>query len=140
MKPCSLQVDMELSEEHTTPASCMNEIGYLERKFTYYREKQDTLVVASKDVGLVVNADKTKYLVVSQDQNAGQSHNIKTDNISCERVEEFRYLRTNLTYQHSIQEEIKSRLKVGMLAFIRCRIFCLPVFYLKMQGLRCTKL
>jgi hypothetical protein len=30
MKPCSLQVDMELSEELTTSASCMNEIGYLE--------------------------------------------------------------------------------------------------------------
>jgi len=103
-------------------------------------KNKEALVVASKDVGLVVNADKTKYMVMSWDQNAGQSHNIKTDNISCERVEEFRYLRTTLTDENSIQEEIKSRLKVGMLAFIRCRIFCLPVFYLKTQRLRRTEL
>ena len=45
-------------------------------------------------------------LVMSQDQNAGQSHNIKTDNSSFEKVEEFKYLGTTLTNQHSIQEEI----------------------------------
>ena len=35
------------------------------------------------------------------------------DNSSFERVEEFKYLRTTLTNQDSIQEEIKSRLKMG---------------------------
>ena len=35
------------------------------------------------------------------------------DNSSFERVEEFKYLRITLTYQDSIQEEIKSRLKLG---------------------------
>jgi len=39
--------------------------------------------------------------------------NIKTDNSSFERVEEFKYFETTLTYQNSIQEEIKSRLKSG---------------------------
>jgi len=38
--------------------------------------------VASKEIGLEVNADKTKYLVMSQDQIAGQSHNIKIGNSS----------------------------------------------------------
>ena len=50
---------------------------------------------------------------MSRDQNAGRSHNMKIDNRSVERVEEFKYLGTNLTYQNSIQEEIKSRLKSG---------------------------
>jgi hypothetical protein len=45
------------------------------------------------------------------------------------RVEEFRYLGTTLTTQNCIQEEIKSRLTQGMLAVMRCRIFCLPVCY-----------
>jgi len=58
-------------------------------------------------------ADKTKYMVMSRDQNEGRSHNIKTDNSSFERVEEFRYLGTTLRNQNSIQEEIKSRLKSG---------------------------
>jgi len=50
----------------------------------------------------------TKYMVMSRDQNAGRSHNIKTDNSSFERVEDFKYLGTTLTNQNSIQEEIKS--------------------------------
>jgi len=52
------------------------------------KENVETLVVASKETGLEVNADKTKYMVMSLDQNAGRSHNIKTDNSSFERVEE----------------------------------------------------
>jgi len=48
--------------------------------------------VVSKETGLEVNADKTKYTVMSRDQNAGQSHSMKTDNSSFEKVEEFRYL------------------------------------------------
>jgi hypothetical protein len=68
------------------------------------------LVVASKEIGLEVNADKTKYLVMSWGQYAGQSQRMKTDNSSFERVEEFKYLGTTLTNQNSIQVEIKSRL------------------------------
>jgi len=52
-------------------------------------------------------------MVMSQDQNAGRYHNIKTDNSSFERVEKFKCLGTTLTHQNSIQEEIKSRLKSG---------------------------
>ena len=52
-------------------------------------------------------------MVMSQDQNAKQSHSVKTDNSSFERLEEFRYLGTTLTNQNSIQEEIKSGLKSG---------------------------
>jgi hypothetical protein len=52
-------------------------------------------------------------MIMSRDQNAGQNHNIRTDNSSFESVEEFKYLGTTLTYQNSIQEEVKSRLKSG---------------------------
>ena len=50
---------------------------------------------------------------MSQEQNAEQSHNTKTDNISSERVEELKYLGTTLRNQNSLQEEIKSRWKSG---------------------------
>ena len=59
--------------------------------------------MASKEIGLEVNAHKTKYMVMSRDQNTGQSHSTKTDNTSFERVEEFKYLGTTLTNQNSIQ-------------------------------------
>jgi hypothetical protein len=67
--------------------------------------------VASKEIGLQVNVDKTKHMVMSRDQNAGRRYNIKIDNSSFERVEEFKYLGTTLMYHHNaIQKEIKSRL------------------------------
>ena len=50
---------------------------------------------------------------MSRDQNAGRSDSMKIDNSSIERVEEFKCLGTTLTNQNSIQEEIKSRLKLG---------------------------
>ena len=52
------------------------------------------LVVAIKVIRLEVNANKTRYMAMSQDQNAGRSHKIKTDNSSFAVVEEFRYLGT----------------------------------------------
>jgi hypothetical protein len=63
--------------------------------------------------GLDVNAVETKYMVVCRDQNAGISDNINIDNSPFDRVEEFKYLGTTLTYRNSIQEEIKCRLKPG---------------------------
>ena len=59
------------------------------------------------------SADKTKYMVMSRDQNAGRIHNVRIDNSTFERVEEFKYLGTTLAKQNSIAEEIKSRLKSG---------------------------
>ena len=39
------------------------------------------------EIELEVNADKTKYMIMSRDQNAGRSHSMKNDNSSIERVE-----------------------------------------------------
>jgi hypothetical protein len=64
--------------------------------------------VASKENGLEVNADKTKYVVMSRDQTAGRSHSIKTDNSSFEIVQIFGNYPNVSNY---IQEEIKNRLK-----------------------------
>ena len=52
-------------------------------------------------------------LMMSRDQNAGQNYSVRIDNSTFERVEEFKYLGTPLTRQHSIPEEIRSRLRLG---------------------------
>ena len=75
-------------------------------------------MVASKEIGLGVNAEKTKYMVMSRDQHARQNHNIKIGNKSFERVEQFKYLGTTLTNQKSIHEELKSRLMSGNACYL----------------------
>ena len=72
------------------------------------KRNAEALVGASRETGLEVNADKTKHLVMSRDQNAGRSDSIKTDNKSFERVEEFKYLGKTLTKQNSIQKMIRA--------------------------------
>jgi hypothetical protein len=47
-------------------------------------------------------------MVMSRDQNAGRNHNIKLDNSSFERVEQFKYLGKILMNKNPIQVEIKT--------------------------------
>jgi hypothetical protein len=68
----------------------------------------ETLIDASKEVGLEVNAHKTKYVLLSHHQNAGRNHDIKTVNRSCKNAAQFKYLGT--TNQNLIWEKIMRRL------------------------------
>jgi hypothetical protein len=60
---------------------------------------------------LDVNAEKTKYMVMSRDQNVGQNGYIQIGNKSFETVEQLKYLGTTLTNQNPVHAEIKIRLK-----------------------------
>jgi hypothetical protein len=81
------------------------------------KKNAGALVVARKETGLEVSADKTKYMVMSGNQNAIWSQNIAIDSSSFETVEKFIYLGTTWTNQNSIQEEIKSRLNSGNVCY-----------------------
>ena len=87
------------------------DVNILERSLHTIRVTVGALVVASKESGLEINADKTKYMVMSRGQNAGRNHIMMIDNSFYEMVEEYKYLETNLTNHTYIQEEIKNRLK-----------------------------
>ena len=52
----------------------------LGRNIHTIKKNTEALVVTGEETGLEVNAEKTKYMVISQYQNAGQNHYIKTDN------------------------------------------------------------
>jgi hypothetical protein len=73
----------------------------------------NTETTINKEVGLEVNTEKTKYMLLSSHRNAGQNHDIKTANRSFENVAQFRYLGTKITDQNLIQEEIKRRLNLS---------------------------
>jgi len=53
------------------------------------KEDTEALVAATKEIGLEVNADKTKYMVMSREQTAGLGHTLEVDISQNERVEEF---------------------------------------------------
>jgi hypothetical protein len=66
------------------------------RRIHSIKKNTEDSVLATKEIGLEVNAEKTKYMVMSKNQNAGQNQNIKIGNESFARVEEFKYLGTTL--------------------------------------------
>jgi len=89
-----------------------------EEAYILLKENAEALVAATREIRLEVNADKTKYMVMSQDRNAGRIHSLWIDNNTYDRVEQFKYLGTTLTNQNSIAEEIKSRLKSGNACYL----------------------
>jgi hypothetical protein len=70
------------------------------------KKNTETLIEAIKEVGLEVNARKTKYMLLSCHQNSGQNNDIKIANRSFKNVAQFIYLGTTVTYQNLIQGKI----------------------------------
>jgi hypothetical protein len=77
------------------------------------KKNTEALLVAIKEVGLEVNLEKTKYMLMAGSQKTGQKYSIKITNRSFEDVAKFKYLGTILTDQNHMHEEIKSRLNSG---------------------------
>ena len=75
---------MKLNDKHQL-LTYADDVIILGGSVNIIKENAEALVVASKEIGLEVNADKTKYLIMSRDQNAGRSHSIKIDNSSLQR-------------------------------------------------------
>jgi len=94
-----------------------DDVNILEGGIHTLKENAEALVPATREIGLEVSADKSKYMIMSRDQNAGQNHSVSIDNSTFERVDDFKYLGTTLTIQNSIREEIKCRLISGNASF-----------------------
>jgi hypothetical protein len=77
------------------------------------KKNTETIFDATKEISLEINVDKTKYMLLSRQQNVGQNRNIKKANRSFENVSQLKYLGTIVTSQNLIQAEIKRRLNSG---------------------------
>jgi hypothetical protein len=75
------QVELKLNWIHQLLAYA-DDVNLLGDNIDTINKNTEILIDASKEVGLEVNIEKTKYMLVSRDQNAGQNRDIKTGNRS----------------------------------------------------------
>jgi hypothetical protein len=72
-----------------------DDVNLLEHNINTERKNTETLINASKEVGIEENTEKTKLL--SRHQNGGQNHDMKIANRCNENGAHFRYLRSTTT-------------------------------------------
>jgi len=69
-----------------------DDVNILRRSTHNLKENAEASVAATRDTGVEVSADKTKYMVMYRDQNAGRIQSVRIDNSTFDMVEEFKYL------------------------------------------------
>jgi hypothetical protein len=108
-------VGLKLNETHQLLAYT-DDVNLLGDNIDTIKKNAETLIDPSKEVGLEINVEKTKYMLLSRQQNVGQNRDTKIASRSFENVSQFKYLETTVINQNLIQEEIKRRLIPGLLS------------------------
>ena len=84
---------MKLSSTHQVMVNS-DDVNIMGEGVHIIEKRPEALLVSSKEIVPKMTIDKSKYIFVSLDQNAGRCQYIKIDGNSFERVDEFRYMGT----------------------------------------------
>jgi hypothetical protein len=76
---------------------CTDDVNLLGDNKVTIKKNTGTIIDASKEVGLEVNTEETKYMFLYRHQNAEQNYNIKIANRYFENVVQFKYSVTTIT-------------------------------------------
>jgi hypothetical protein len=106
------EVGLELNGTHRLLVYA-DDVNLLGDSVNTIKENTQTLLEVSRDIGLEINIEKTKYMIMPRHLNSGQSQNIRIANESFENVAKFKYVGMTLTNQNDTHDEIKSRLHSG---------------------------
>jgi hypothetical protein len=115
------QMGLKLNGAHQLLAYT-DDVNLLGDNIDTIKKNIETLIDASKEVGLETNIEKTKYMLLPGRQNIGQNRDTEIANRSFENVSQLQYWGTTVTNQNLIQVEIKRRLSSGN---AWSRTFCL---------------
>jgi hypothetical protein len=69
--------------------SYADDVNLLGDNIATVKKNTETLIDASKEVGLELNVGKTKYMLLTCHQNVGQNRNIEIANRSFENISQF---------------------------------------------------
>jgi hypothetical protein len=90
------QVGLKLNETHQLLAYA-EDMDVLGDNIGTVKKNTETLINASREVGLEINIEKTKYMLLSRHQNESQNRDIEIANTSYGNMLQFKYLGTRVT-------------------------------------------